>query len=230
VTEPLDAPGSEPGTWHHGLIARWWSEFNTGGEDVAWFRRIVEEGGQPALDLACGTGRLLVPFLQEGLDVDGCDISEDMLAYCRARAQAEGLSPHLLNQPMHAFEAERVYRTIFIYGSFGIGGTHAHDLATLETAHRHLAPNGTLAFDLFLPNFDPRGWEDWLPRSRPELPMAWHARGEEQYSLRLNIYFKSEVPLMLSHVGFRSVDVQADATGRAAEPYRDVHLMFVARK
>ena len=22
-------------TWHHGLIARWWAEFNHGGEDLA---------------------------------------------------------------------------------------------------------------------------------------------------------------------------------------------------
>jgi hypothetical protein len=34
-----------------------------------YFRRHVE-AGQPALDLACGTGRLLLPYLRDGLDVD----------------------------------------------------------------------------------------------------------------------------------------------------------------
>ena len=35
-------------------------------------RKDIEESGQPALDLGCGTGRLLLPFLRAGLDVDGC--------------------------------------------------------------------------------------------------------------------------------------------------------------
>ena len=35
-----------------------------------------------ALDLGCGTGRLLVPLVQTGLDLDGCDVSLDMLALC----------------------------------------------------------------------------------------------------------------------------------------------------
>ena len=64
-------------TWHHGLMARWWAEFASGGPEIDFFRRYVE-AGQPALDLACGTGRLLVPFVEAGLDVDGVDVSADM--------------------------------------------------------------------------------------------------------------------------------------------------------
>jgi SAM-dependent methyltransferase len=37
----------------------------------------------------------LIPLLQEGFDVDGVDISPDMLAYARARAQREGFTPNL---------------------------------------------------------------------------------------------------------------------------------------
>ena len=50
------------------------------GPEIEYFRRFVE-AGQPALDVACGTGRSLVPYLRAGLDVDGCDISPDMLAH-----------------------------------------------------------------------------------------------------------------------------------------------------
>ena len=66
-------------TWHHGLVARWWAEFNHGGPEVEYFRPFVA-AGQPALDAGCGTGRLLLPWLGDGLDVDGCDVSADMLA------------------------------------------------------------------------------------------------------------------------------------------------------
>ena len=34
------------------------------------------------LDVACGTGRLLIPYVADGLDVDGCDVSPDMIALC----------------------------------------------------------------------------------------------------------------------------------------------------
>src|SRR4030095_9736370 len=79
--------------WHYGLIAKWWAEFNTSGPEIAYFQRFIEENGEPALDAVCGTGRLLVPYLQAGLDVDGSDISPDMLAHCRGRAEREGFSP-----------------------------------------------------------------------------------------------------------------------------------------
>lgn len=78
----------KPATWHYGLVARWWAEFNKGGPEVAYFQTFVEDG-QPALDVACGTGRLLLPYLRAGLDVDGCDISGDMVALCREQAELD---------------------------------------------------------------------------------------------------------------------------------------------
>jgi len=76
------------------LVARWWAEFNDGfrPHEVPYFQRYIERGGGPALDVACGTGRLLLPYLRAGLDVDGCDVSPDMIELCRAKAAREGLS------------------------------------------------------------------------------------------------------------------------------------------
>src|SRR5262249_35299900 len=86
-----------PQTWHYGLIARYWAEFNDGfrPQEIPYFQRFIEDDGQPALDVACGTGRLLVPYLRAGLDVDGCDVSADMVALCRDKAEREGFSPNL---------------------------------------------------------------------------------------------------------------------------------------
>ena len=56
----------EPQSWHQGLVARWWALFRGDGPEIEYFRRFVE-AGQPALDVACGTGRLLVPYVADGL-------------------------------------------------------------------------------------------------------------------------------------------------------------------
>src|SRR6187399_669663 len=110
----------EARTWHHGLVARWWAEFN----------------------LDCGAGRLLVPYLRAGLDVEGCDVSEDMLARCRERAEREGLTPTLHAQALHDLDLPRRYRTILLCGGFGLGGRREHDAEALRRIHAHLEPGG----------------------------------------------------------------------------------------
>src|SRR5476651_689835 len=88
-----------PQTWHYGLMARWWAEFNVAeAAELAYYRAVIERSGQPALDLGCGAGRLLLPLLAAGLDVDGVDLSPDMLAQAAALGAAQGLTPTLRAQ------------------------------------------------------------------------------------------------------------------------------------
>jgi ubiquinone/menaquinone biosynthesis C-methylase UbiE len=158
-----------PQTWHHGLVAKWWAEFNQDGPEIAYFQKHVERG-QPALDVACGTGRLLIPFLEAGLDVDGCDVSADMIALCHERAEQEGLSPTLFVQAMAELDPPRAYRTIYVCGGFGLGSTREQDAEALHRFYEHLEPGGTLVLD----NENPYsgGWPSrlWLAEERAELP------------------------------------------------------------
>src|ERR671911_2123010 len=149
-----------PQTWHYGLIAKWWSEFNDDFRlnEVPYFQRYIEREGQPALDVACGTGRLLLPYLRAGLDVDGCDVSEDMIALCRARAEREGLSPTLFVQSMHELDPPRSYRTIVVCGGFALGSDRAQDLQALDRFYEHLEPGGMLVLDNEVRYASPRRW------------------------------------------------------------------------
>lgn len=125
----------QPQTWHYGLVARWWAEFNTlDPDELAFYRRFVEENGQPTLDLACGAGRILLPLVSAGLDIDGCDISPDMLAYRRKGAARQGLTARLYEPAMHELDLPRSYRTIYICDSFGIGGRRDRDAAACGAA------------------------------------------------------------------------------------------------
>src|SRR5262249_29922871 len=121
-----------PRTWHHGLVARWWAEFNVDGPEIAYFQGLIERHGQPALDGAGGPGRALRPSLRAGLAGDGSAPSPDMLALCRERAAREGLAPRLYAQVMHELDLPRRYRTIYMCGSFGLGGDRAQDWEALR--------------------------------------------------------------------------------------------------
>jgi SAM-dependent methyltransferase len=165
MTEP-----AEPQTWHHGLIARWWAEFNVGGPEIPYFQRFVERGGGPALDAGCGTGRLLLPFLRAGLDVDGCDVSADMIALCREQAGREGLTPTLYVQALAELDLPRRYRTIVVCGAFGLGSDRSRDAQALRRLYDHLEPGGTLVLDNEVPNANAHQWPYWLHERRRELP------------------------------------------------------------
>ncbi len=158
-----DDGGPAATTWHYGLVARWWALFNVDGPEIAFFRSYVEAGA-PALDLACGTGRLLVPYLRDGLDVDGTDVSPDMLAYCREAALAAGVAPTLYAQANHELDLPRRYRTIYCCGGFGLGTTADQDVESLRRVFEHLQPGGTFVVDTELAEADPAQWTRWAAK------------------------------------------------------------------
>ena len=165
-----------PLTWHYGLLARWWAEVNeVDPDELAYYRTAVERYGEPALDLGCGTGRLLIPLLQAGLDVDGTDVSLDMLQRASFAGQAAGfdMDARLAQQTFAGLDLPRAYRTILCCDSFGIGGSRSADEEAMRRIHDHLAAGGAFVFsiDLLVPGmFDgitiPEPWPDAKPRSR----------------------------------------------------------------
>lgn len=178
-----EAGDASDGTWHYGLVARWWAEFNEPKPDeVAYLRRAIERFGQPALDLGCGTGRLLLPLATEGFDVDGVDVSADMIALARAAAEQASLSPTLVAQPMHQLDMPRRYRTAYEVGAFGIGGNRARERESLVRALGHLEAGGALLINHELPyaGLDEKRWARWLPGRRTDLPQPWPASGDRR--------------------------------------------------
>jgi SAM-dependent methyltransferase len=180
-------------TWHYGLMARHWAENNTTGPEIAYFQQHIEQYGQPALDAGCGTGRLLIPFLRAGLDVDRCDISGDMLAYCQQAADRAGVSPRLYQQALHQLELPRQYQTIVACGVLGIGVSRQQDFMTLQRFYDHLLPGGMLIFDGIPADADADLWPLWRKDARLHLPEPWPAdigqtpKDEREYKLHYRL-------------------------------------------
>src|ERR1044071_3216861 len=65
-----------------------WENARTfGRRDLAFWRRIVAEESPPALELGCGTARMLVPLARSGAAIAGIDRSAEMLARASVRAR-----------------------------------------------------------------------------------------------------------------------------------------------
>ena len=77
-----------------------------------------------------------------------------MIAACREKAEAEGLTPNLYVQAMHELDLPRRYRTIVVCGSFGLGSDRERDRQALERFRDHLEPGGTLLLDIEVPYAD----------------------------------------------------------------------------
>jgi ubiquinone/menaquinone biosynthesis C-methylase UbiE len=124
--------------------------------DQAFFHDRIRHNGGVALEIACGTGRLLVPFPRDGLAIEGVDASEDMLALCRSKAAHVGVTPTLYQQRMQDLDLASCYCTMFIPAcSFQILAERDEVFAALRRFHRHLEPGGELLITLMVP------WRDF---------------------------------------------------------------------
>ena len=168
--------------WHFGLVAQIWAEFSNQTPELSYYERKIRQFGEPALDLACGTGRLLVPLGKKGIEIEGVDISEDMLAHCKRKATEEGLEIQLVQQPMHALDRHRQYGTIYICGSFGLAGSRDLDLQTLRRCYEHLLPGGALLFNVDVEYAYPEAWLVWLKEHRDALPEPLPEEGRRYQS------------------------------------------------
>lgn len=163
----------EPQVWHYGLMAERWAEFLTEAHEAPFYLQKIAQYGQPVLDVACGTGRVLLALLRAGVNVDGCDISGDMLHHCRSRAQREGFSPTLYAQPMHTFDLPHKYKTIYMCDSFGLAGGRENDLAALQRCYAHLEVGGALIVNIQAEYTSAEAWGLWLQAQRQALPEPW---------------------------------------------------------
>lgn len=87
--------------------------------DIEFYLREARNARGPVLEIACGTGRILLRLLAEGMDATGIDISENMLAMLRRKAKSMGVEPKVLKADMLDFRIEKKFKLIMLpYRSF----------------------------------------------------------------------------------------------------------------
>ncbi len=143
---------------------------------------LAREANGPVLEVACGTGRVLLPCLQAGIDIEGLDLFESMLARLQAKAAALDLSPALHHSDMSDFSLSRRYALITIpFNAFIHNMSQEAQIGCLSCCRSHLNPGGRLVFDTAFPSLEwigasqnERVLEGEIPHPNTGLPMRMY--------------------------------------------------------
>jgi len=120
-------------------------------EDVDLYLHYAEMQTGPLLELACGTGRLLLPLAAQGYTLLGVDYSQPMLDIARGRVQQEGLEARitLAQQDIRALNLDRQFSFAFIaLGSFAHLTTRKAQQQALIAIRKHVTTGGTFILDI----------------------------------------------------------------------------------
>jgi SAM-dependent methyltransferase len=130
--------------------------------DIPYWQELIDQyRPRRVLELACGTGRLLLPVARwgqvqaPGFQIVGLDSSPALLARAHAKCAEAGLPPvvvRLVAGDMRAFDLGEPFDLI-IMGFNALAYLHTLDdqLGCLRAVRRHLAPGGRFAIDLLVP-------------------------------------------------------------------------------
>ncbi|HMA54884.1 MAG TPA: class I SAM-dependent methyltransferase [Acidobacteriota bacterium] len=127
--------------------------------DVPYWVETARTAGGPVLEIACGTGRILLPIRKAGIEAEGIDSSPAMIRRLNDKAGAETISVRAEVADMRAFEMGRRYRRIFCaFNGFAHCETIEDQLACLRASLRHLEPGGAFVLHMSYPG--PAYWSE----------------------------------------------------------------------
>jgi SAM-dependent methyltransferase len=127
--------------------------------DLPFYLELAAQSSGPILEIACGTGRVLLPIGRKGIEIHGVDNSLPML---------EILRNHLKEEPDHVRQRVTLHegdmRDLRLGAKFPLViipfrpmqhmYTVEDQVSALSTAAWHLTETGILAFDVFYPKFE----------------------------------------------------------------------------
>lgn len=126
--------------------------------DIPFYVDLARAVNGKTLEVACGTGRVLIPTARAGVRIDGLDFSPELLAILREKLKSEAAE---LREKISLYEADmRDFRLGRLYDLITLPFRPLQHLFTVDDQlsafrcfHAHLERGGRLAFNVFFPNF-----------------------------------------------------------------------------
>ena len=139
---------------YYDVVYRW-----LGPKDNDFFIAYSKEAGGRTLELACGTGRVLIPTALAGCSITGLDYSAAMLDVCRDKLEQQPPEVrervNLFHSNMAGFETGEKYLLVTIpFRAFQLLLAPEEHRACLTSAQQHLEEKGKIIIDVFNSRYD----------------------------------------------------------------------------
>lgn len=192
-------------------------------------------GMSNVLEAGVGTGRLLIPYLKKGINIEGIDSSSDMIRKCQEECDRRNLHAVLMEGDVESYEFDKEYQAIIIpTGTFCLFDNIENVLQNLK---KHLNKDGFILFDIIFPNHFKEGSHhvypldvsenDKLVLTSSQLSINWSSQFTEElfrYDLwrsgslieselqtfKLYWYSVREILLTLESIGFDKIEIWGD--------------------
>ncbi|MEO7100096.1 MAG: class I SAM-dependent methyltransferase [Luteolibacter sp.] len=119
------------------------------GSEVRLMAEFLKKFPGPALEIGAGSGRLLFPLIQMGLDVEGLELSPDMLELGKTRAKQLGIHANVHEGDMSSWNPGRKFSSL-LAPAFTLQLASDPE-ATLRHWHGLLENHGGLYLTVFMP-------------------------------------------------------------------------------
>ncbi|HHY72942.1 MAG TPA: class I SAM-dependent methyltransferase [Bacillus bacterium] len=210
-------------------------------------------GGKRLLDLGCGTGTLSIPLAENGYDVTGIDLSEEMLAIAQAKSIDACVNIPFYQQDMSELAGFEPFDIIGVFcDALNYLRTEEDVERTIRNIYNLLHPGGLLLFDVHsVYKMEEVFGNQTYCSNDEEISYIWNCfRGEEAYSVEheLTFFVKhndlyerfdeyhmqrtfpiEKYRIWLEKAGFELLQISADFIEESPKPSSE-RIFFVARK
>lgn len=242
--------------------ANWYDELYSEkiqeNDDLDFYRQFFEEKPDGKyLELACGTGRLYLQYLEQGYDIHGLDISENMLDQLKSKAKAEGLEPVVFREDAADFDLNEDYDVIYYpFSAFIHHSELKKQIDCINCIYEHLKKDGIFALDMPVFDFETIAnygeimrkesevdgtryageyWSELTNQTEQKYEMTQRRINEEtgeilfQTTFELGIIPKNQLELLLINAGFEEYNFY-DGFDMSETDSETDRITLVARK
>ncbi len=125
--------------------------------DIEYYSEKLKALSGRVLEAGVGTGRMLIPFIEGGMVIDGVDISAEMIAQCKRNMEKHNVTASLYEQDLTALCLPNKYDAIIMpTGSFCLLPKESIK-DVLRLFHNHLNVGGKIIIDLEMPSYYKEG-------------------------------------------------------------------------
>jgi ubiquinone/menaquinone biosynthesis C-methylase UbiE len=215
-------------TDHYEDIELYDYEYADRTDDIRWYRRLAREvlgeGGE-ILELGAGTGRITCPLARDGFDVRALDRMPSMLAGLVRRIHGKEIAERieLVEADMRELPLPDgdVRLAIAPFNALMHVYTWRDLLRVFREVHRVLAPDGTFAFDVQLPDLD---WLTWDPDERHAVTRFVHPVTGQRLVYSTNHRYDAQTQVCHIRIYYDDAPPRGRKFRPPPEPRRVVHL------